>query len=106
MFKEVCRQCHKRHHNLLHIDRQNQSINEKGSVNNNPADARGSSTADVNTYCTFNGKTRNQSLLATSIVEVQKNSGQYIPCRALVDSASQSHFIRERCVQHMRLSGT
>jgi len=38
--KQVCRQCHKRHHTLLHIDRQNQSINDKGSVTNGPADAR------------------------------------------------------------------
>jgi len=30
--KQVCRQCNKRHHILLHIDRQNQSINDKGSI--------------------------------------------------------------------------
>jgi len=43
--KQVCRQCHKRHHTLLHIDRQYHSINDKGSVTNGPADVRGSSTA-------------------------------------------------------------
>jgi len=102
----VCRQCHKRHHTLLHIDRQNQSINDKGSVTNGPADARGSSTAEVNTYYSFKGKPRNQILLATAIVEVRNKSGQYVPCRALLDSASQSHFITERCVQRLRLSRT
>jgi len=42
--KQVCHQCHKRHHTLLHLDRQNQTTNYKGSTNNNnnnPADAKG-----------------------------------------------------------------
>jgi len=102
--KQVFLQCHKRHHTLLHIDRQIQSINDKRSVTNGPADAKGSSTAEVNTYCSFKGKPRNQILPATAIVEVQNNSGYYVPCRVLLDSASQSHFITERCVQLLRLS--
>ena len=102
----MCRQCYKTHHNLLHIDRQNQSINDKGSVTNGPAYARGSSSAKVNTYCSFKRKPRNQIRLATAIVEVQNKSGQYVPCRALLDSASQSHFITERCVQRLRLFRT
>ena len=104
--KQVCRQCHKRHHTLLHIDRQIQPIDDKGLATNCPADARGSSTAEVNTYCSFKGKPRNQIILATAIVEVQNKSGQYLPCTALLDSASQSHFITERCVQRLRLSRT
>jgi len=104
--KQVCRKCHKIHHTLLHTDRQNQPIWDKGSLTNGPAHARGSLTAEVNTYCSFKGKPRNQILLATAIVEVQNNSGQYVPFRALLDSASQSHFITERCVQRLRLSRT
>ena len=93
--KQVCRQCHKRHRTFLHIDRQKQPINDKASVNNDPADARGRSTAEVNTYFSFKGKSRNKILLATAIVEVQNKFGQYVPCRALLDSASQSHFITQ-----------
>jgi len=104
--KQVCRQCQKRYHTLLHMDRQNQSINDKRSATNDPADARGSLTAEVNTYFSYMGKTRNQILLATAIVEFQKKSGQYVPCRALLDSVSQSHFITERCVEHLMLSRT
>jgi hypothetical protein len=52
------------------------------------------------------GKPRNHILLATAIVEVKNKAGQYIPCRALLDSASQSHFITERCVQLLKLSRT
>jgi hypothetical protein len=43
-------------------------------------------------------------LLATAIVEVKNKAGQYVPCSALLDSASQSHFITERCVQRLRLA--
>jgi len=68
--KQICRQCHKRHHTLLHIDRLYQSINDKRSVTNGPADARGSSTAEVYTYSSFEGKPRNQIQLATAIVEI------------------------------------
>jgi len=104
--KQVCRQCHKRHRTLLNIDRQYQSINDKGSVTNGPADARSRSTAEVNTYCSFKSKPRNHILLATAIVEVENKFDQYVQCRALLDSASQSLFITERCVQHLRLSRT
>jgi len=79
----------------LHIDRQIPSINDKGSVTKGPADVRCSSTAEVNTYCSFKGKTRNEILLATALVEVQNKFGQYVSRRALLDSASQSHFITE-----------
>jgi len=77
-----------------------------GSATNGPADARGSSTAEVNTYCSFKSKPRNQILLATAIVEVQNKFGQYDPCKELLDRASQSHFITEKCVQRLRLSRT
>jgi len=54
--KQVCRQCHKRHHTLLHIDRQLQStIDKESAISSPPADARGRSTAEVNAYCLFKG---------------------------------------------------
>jgi len=104
--KQVCRQCHKIHHTLLHIDRQNQSIDDKGLATNGLAVARGNSTTEVNNYYSYKGKTRNQILLATAIVEFQNKSGQFFPCRALLGSASQSYFITGRCVQRLRLSRT
>jgi hypothetical protein len=106
--KQLCWQCHKRHHTLLHIAKQNQTTNDKGSTtnNNHSANAKGTTTAEVKTYCSLKSNPRNQILLATSIVEVKNKSGQYVPCRALLDSGSQSHFITERCVQRLRLSRT
>ena len=51
--KQLCRQCHKRHHNLLHIDEQNQTTKDKGSTtkNNQSANAKGTAISEVNTYC-------------------------------------------------------
>jgi len=45
-------------------------------------------------------------LLVTAIVEVQNKSGHYVPCRALLDSGSESSFIKEGCVQRLRLFRT
>jgi hypothetical protein len=64
-----------------------------------------STGAELKTYHTLKGKSRNHVLLATAIVEVRDKSGQYIPYGALLDSGSQSHFITERFVR-LRLPRT
>jgi hypothetical protein len=100
---QMCRQCHKRHHILLHIDEENQPTTHKSFTSNEPtADANGASTAEVNSYCSMKSNSRNHILLATAIVEVMNKNGQFIPCRALLDSGSQTHFITERCVQRLK----
>jgi len=100
----MCHQYHKKH-NLLHRNNQNQTVNDKGSTTNNRSvDAKGITTTEVNTYCSLKGKPRNHILFATAIVEFRNKSGQYVPCRTLLDSAFQSHFVT--CVQHFRLSWT
>jgi hypothetical protein len=43
-------------------------------------------------------------LLATAIVNVQTKSKQHIPCRVLLDSASQLNFIFEQCVNRLGLT--
>jgi hypothetical protein len=86
--RQLCRQCNRRHHTLLHIDKQ--QTRDKGSTTNNSltVDLRGSTNKELNTYCSLRGQAKNHVLLATAIVEVQDKLGQYIPCRALLDSAS------------------
>jgi hypothetical protein len=41
--------------------------------------------------------------LATAIVEIRNKFNQYVPCRILLDNASQLNFISESCVQRLRL---
>jgi hypothetical protein len=90
---------------LLHIN--SQTNNRQSTADTNPpADVRSTSVTDINTYCSLKGKSRNHILLATAMVEVKNRAGQYVPCRALLDSASQSHFITERCAQRLQLART
>ena len=93
---------------MLHIDEQNQTTNDKGSTINNKhsANSKGTTIEEVNTYYSLKNKPRNHILLATAVVDVKNKSGQYVPCRAPLDSGSQSHFMTERCVQRLRLSRT
>jgi hypothetical protein len=104
----MCRKCNKRHYTLQHMDRENQRVyNEVSTSNKNlPAETRVSTTAEGYTYWSYKGKPRNPILLTTAIVEVQNKYGHCVPCRSLLDSRSQSSFIRERCVQYLRLSRT
>jgi len=106
--KGVCRKCNKRHHTLIHTDTQNQANRDSGPTTNNnlSANTKGATVAEVDTYHTLKGKSRNHVSLATAIVEVRNKSGQYVPCRPLLDSGSQSHFITEKYVQRLRLPST
>jgi hypothetical protein len=72
---------------LLHINKQNKvaNANRLATNNNSSATTRGATTAEVNNYPSLKDKPRN-ILLATAFVEVRNKTGQYIPCRALLDS--------------------
>jgi len=104
----ACHVCNKWHHTLLHVNTQNSSASNKRSItSHNPsANEWDSAPAEVNTYCSLKSKPTNHVLLATAIVEVKNKYNQYVPCRVLLDSASQLNFISEKCVQRLRLSRT
>jgi len=117
--KQVCYHCHKKHHSLLHLNVQQRPNSRRTTNHNVPTNGKGPSTnskltvneqsnalTEISTYCTFKGKSQNQTLLATAVVELRNESGQFVPCRAMLDSASQCHFITEKCVQRLRLSKT
>jgi hypothetical protein len=92
----------------LHIDKQHQLANANRLATNNdsPAATRDATTVEVNSYHSLKDNPRNNILLATAIVEVRDKTGQYVPCRALLDSGSQSHFITEKRVQRLKLPRT
>jgi hypothetical protein len=104
--QQQCCICHKRHHTPLHITKQPQTANANRTTTNNrsPAATRDQTSAEGTTYHTFKGRPRNHVILATAVVEVRDKTGQYVPCRALLDSGSQTHFITEKCVQRPKLS--
>jgi hypothetical protein len=94
--KRTCGHGHTKHHTVTHW--QTETTNDKKSTTS----SNQSLSADINTYCSFEGKPNNRIFLATAAVGVKNKFGQYIPCTALLDSANQAHFITESCV-HLRL---
>lgn len=101
----MCHECFKWHHKLSHINRQNQEANDDmPTTGSSTADAQGLSNAEVNTDCTSKGKLKNHILLATVIVKDRNKFDQYVPCRALLDRASQSHN-RKMCTNSEVITG-
>ena len=84
----------KNDHNDCNTERQPQPTRTK--QNNN-------SQSGVTVCHTSKGKPSSQILLATVIVYVRDKYGQLVKCRALLDSASQDHFVTERLVQQLHL---
>jgi hypothetical protein len=129
--KSTCKTCNRKHHTLLHEAMQPQSADCKVNSHNStsktkdkPDESENSTSEDetastteqtstlttdgatneAQTYCSFKNKTTPNVLLATAIVKVRNNQGQYISCRALLDSGAQVSFITEKCVQRLKLS--
>ena len=97
-----CRRCGRHHHTLLHVTGHNQAVNDKSRAPNKPVN-RSESPCEATTYCSFKGRPTNHVLLSTAIVDIQTKDKQYIPCRILLDSASQLNFISESCVRRLGL---
>jgi hypothetical protein len=79
----------------------NQADNNHSSPSSKPVNNRSASPVEVTTYCSFKGKPTNNVLLATAVVEVQTKNKQCVPCRILLDSASQLNFTSEACTKRL-----
>lgn len=84
--KNTCRECQMKHHTILH---------ETGDNQENPEGSKTVLLAHV--------KKHKQVLLLTAIVNVKNSSGEFIPCRALLDSGSESNLMTERFSQLLKL---
>lgn len=100
-----CRECKQRHHTLLHFPKGQASQEENvtkptdggHSTNSSFSIAHAENSEKSNEICTF---------LATALVDAKSSEGNFITCRALLDSASQLHFISENFVQLLHLKKT
>jgi len=99
----TCRKCGRRHHTFLHVTAHSQAVNDKLRAPSKLVSNRSELPDEATTYCSFKGKPTNHVLLATAIVDIQTKDKQYIPCRILMDSASQLNFISESCVRRLGL---
>ncbi|CAK9805171.1 hypothetical protein ANTPLA_LOCUS4356 [Anthophora plagiata] len=76
-----CRRCNGKHHTLLHKEEPPIQVN-------------------VSALHVSNG---DETLLSTAVVHIYDNKGRSQPCRVLLDSGSQSHFITERLARKLGL---
>ncbi|CAI6343478.1 unnamed protein product [Macrosiphum euphorbiae] len=84
---KTCKDCGGKHHTMLHLS------NTEKTVIAEPVTFAATATNSV----------RTSVLLATAIVVVQTTHGYSVNVRALLDSASQSSFVTERCVHLLGL---
>lgn len=108
-----CRKCSKRHHTLLHPEERK---HEDSQVKPNtieetprPIDEHRSRAEQFSSGSTETGRNeqsvalcttavlpKKQTLLSTAVVLVYGRSSVPFPCRTLIDSCSQNHFVTER----------
>jgi hypothetical protein len=104
-----CKFCRRKHNSLLPCESEPAQKNNRNDCNNErqPQVTRteqvNSSQSGVTVCHTSKGRPSSQILLATAIVYVRDKCGQLVKCRALLDSASQGHFVTERLVQQLHL---
>lgn len=98
-----CRECHQRHHSMLHIDAASSSSDSAPqTASNSQAEAR--APAAITTLCaTSNVEARPPVLLATARVTVSSPAGRHAVVRALIDQGSEVTFISDRLSQILKV---
>ncbi|XP_008179733.1 uncharacterized protein LOC103308325 [Acyrthosiphon pisum] len=99
-----CFKCGKPHNTMLHLGPEQQKTaspvetKKDKDVIETPVSA--SSTSSINAHAATSTE---QVLLTTAIVLAANVNGNMIPCRALLDSGSQTNFITEELAQTLKL---
>ncbi|KAH8368774.1 hypothetical protein KR200_000657, partial [Drosophila serrata] len=101
-----CRHCRSKHHTLLHLESNPASSPSQPTSTSAPQNSASLISASPNSPPP-KASVDHQSdyvLLATAIIYVRNRSGIMVPCRALLDSASQINFITSRLAHQLQLS--
>ncbi|XP_011163687.1 uncharacterized protein LOC105198615 [Solenopsis invicta] len=95
----TCRICHKKHNTLLHIPRGEDTDSE--SNNQRATTVEQKPPTEQTTSVTHPAvPIADRRLLATAIIKIQDNDGEFQECRAFLDPGSQSNFMtRDLCEQ-------
>ncbi|KAJ3655228.1 hypothetical protein Zmor_014364 [Zophobas morio] len=92
-----CKQCHKKHHTLLHAETNNNL--PKNEIKNKPDED--SDNPEDTSKC--NLAIPSSVLLSTGLIRVMGQSGKVKECRVLLDIGSQSQFITENLGKALEL---
>ncbi|XP_053961109.1 uncharacterized protein LOC128865111 [Anastrepha ludens] len=104
-----CRACQLKHHTLLHFDRTSSaSTSISGPVTQPPTLKSNTiaATSSVPGHALTSRSPSDAVLLATAVIFVKNRAGTFVPCRALLDSGSQLHFITNRFTNQLQLRRT
>ncbi|XP_059050688.1 uncharacterized protein LOC131845624 [Achroia grisella] len=111
-----CRRCGRRHHSLLHLEKENNQgpINNLENTNTDsgrPTLENTNSTPDSEVRVVANFAKENEIgtyrvLLATAVVRAYSRNGQSNLLRVLIDQGSQASFVTEETVQLLGLKRT
>lgn len=114
----TCRHCNRKHHSFLHNSESTSQLPLNSNARNNFTDTpENTEVPSTSITCTTsvanhamhsykNDMGSSQVLLATAIVNICNFEGKQIPCRALLDSGSQSNFITSSLVKKLNLNTT
>ena len=87
----TCKKCQKRHHTLLHFERQSA---ENSNI---------SKSETATQLLSFQSQATPHVLLGTAIVDIKNSKGEFQPCRVLLDSCSQCNSITEKVTASLEL---
>ncbi|XP_053949452.1 uncharacterized protein LOC128857733 [Anastrepha ludens] len=103
-----CRHCPGKHNSLLHMNPHTSSISPSSNLPTIEATAPSqqtliSSLTSSTVAQAPNSGANSNVLLATAILSVKNRSGDSVPCRAILDSASQINFVTARLANMLQL---
>ncbi|XP_055842658.1 uncharacterized protein LOC129909610 [Episyrphus balteatus] len=103
-----CRVCKSRHHSLVHPVEINTSQSSSSSSNQlqSPLSNIATSNIPVINNHSLELSCRKKTLLPTILAKIQDIQGNFVDCRVLLDSGSQSTFIVESLVQRLGIKRT
>lgn len=97
----TCLKCGKRHHTLLHWDRENKSNNKNLTKKEDKKEEIKDTITNLQLTTTFT-----EVMLATALVKVIGPKGHTAITRALIDSGGEASFVSESLVQSLHLRRT
>ncbi|XP_017470093.1 PREDICTED: uncharacterized protein LOC108361844 [Rhagoletis zephyria] len=104
-----CRKCQSKHHTLLHFDRTNIASPATRGAASQSTTAQSNAmiaTSPVLPQALTSQSPSDAVFLATAIILAKNRAGTFVPCRALLDSGSQPHFITTRFANQLQLRKT
>ncbi|XP_037959094.1 uncharacterized protein LOC119688490 [Teleopsis dalmanni] len=110
-----CRVCSGTHHTLLHLSNSNNSnsfplfsdtVPSDNQINNTKINVQSSLVSTNASQQSQNYPLNECVLLPTAVILVKNHAGVFVPCRALLDSASQLHFITRAFANTLKLKTT